>query len=165
MATPPLPDSAGRQPPMSRRAALAGTCGTGVTLALVGCGTYGATTDDQARPLPTTAPEPTADAPNASAPAAAPALAKVADIPVGGGQILAGNNVVLTQPQQGTIKAFSTTCTHAGCAVNSISDGTINCPCHGSRFRIADGSVAGGPASGPLSPVPIQVTGDSITLA
>lgn len=164
MASPSVPEPGRPQRSVSRRAAIAGTCGAGVTVAVAGCSTYGGTSDDQAAP-PVAAPSPAGEAPGGAAAPAAAALAKVADIPVGGGRILDAQKVVLTHPEQGTIKAFSTTCTHAGCAVNEVSGGTINCPCHGSRFRIADGSVAGGPASGPLPAVPVRVTGDSVTLA
>jgi len=72
---------------------------------------------------------------------------------------------VLTQPEAGSILAFSTTCTHQGCSVSTVADGTINCPCHGSRYRITDGSVARGPAQKPLAPVAINVTGNDITRA
>jgi nitrite reductase/ring-hydroxylating ferredoxin subunit len=40
----------------------------------------------------------------------------------------------------GTIVA----CTHQGYIVASVSGGTINCPCHGSKFSIANGSVVNG---------------------
>jgi Rieske Fe-S protein len=56
-------------------------------------------------------------------------------------------------------------CTHAGCTVGSVSGGTINCPCHGSKFNIATGAVVNGPAASPLSPVNIQVQGTSIVQA
>jgi Rieske Fe-S protein len=45
-----------------------------------------------------------------------------------------------------------------------VAGGTINCFCHGSRFRIADGSVAGGPATQPLPPLPILVIDGMISL-
>ncbi|WP_405689454.1 Rieske (2Fe-2S) protein [Streptomyces sp. NBC_00057] len=93
-----------------------------------------------------------------------PALAKTADIPEGGGMIFADQDVVVTQPKAGEFKAFSSKCTHQGCAVSSVSDGTINCPCHGSKFDVATGSVAAGPATQPLPARPITVEGDSITL-
>ena len=48
----------------------------------------------------------------------------------------------MTQPTAGTFKAFSAICTHQGCMVGEVADGTIICPCHGSQFTIADGSVA-----------------------
>jgi len=91
-------------------------------------------------------------------------LAKVADIPVGGGKVFEDQGIVVTQPEAGTIKAFSATCTHQGCTVASVSNGTINCPCHGSKFKVADGSVANGPAAAPLSPVRVTVEGGSIKL-
>ncbi|MCQ9182447.1 Rieske (2Fe-2S) protein [Streptomyces sp. IBSBF 2953] len=93
------------------------------------------------------------------------ALSRTADIPEGGGKVFASEKVVVTQPTAGTYKAFSAVCTHAGCAVKSISDGVINCPCHNSNFSITDGSVKSGPARKPLPEVPIKVSGDSITLA
>ncbi len=55
-------------------------------------------------------------------------------------------------------------CPHQGCAVNEVTGGTINCPCHGSRFRIADGSVETGPATRGLTVRPVQVSGDSLTV-
>ncbi|MFF4589327.1 Rieske (2Fe-2S) protein [Streptomyces sp. NPDC001388] len=92
-------------------------------------------------------------------------LAKTVDIPVGGGKIFAGPKIVVTQPTKGDFKAFSAVCTHQGCTVGSVADGTINCPCHKSEFRVADGSVASGPAPRPLPEKKITVTGGTITLA
>jgi Rieske Fe-S protein len=92
-------------------------------------------------------------------------LASTGDIPVGGGKIFSDDKVVVTQPTAGTFKAYDTTCTHAGCAVTKISGGTINCPCHGAKFSLEDGSVAAGPAPSPLQEVSIKVEGDSIQLA
>ncbi|MDN3271838.1 Rieske (2Fe-2S) protein [Streptomyces sp. MA15] len=92
-------------------------------------------------------------------------LASTADIPEGGGTVFADQQVVVVQPSAGEFKAFSATCTHQGCAVKSVSDGLINCPCHNSNFSIADGSVSSGPATEPLPAVRITVDGDSIALA
>ncbi|WP_420032893.1 Rieske (2Fe-2S) protein [Streptomyces sp. cg28] len=111
---------------------------------------------------PTTAPP--AGSGKAPRPSSAPALARTSDIPVGGGKVFAAEKVVVTQPAQGDFKAFSAICTHQGCTVNSVSGGTINCPCHGSKYRIADASVAAGPAPRPLPPRRIEVSGNSITL-
>jgi Rieske Fe-S protein len=98
-----------------------------------------------------------------SAPAAAAdaAIAKTADVPVGSGVIV--DDVVITQPAAGEFKGFSSACTHKGCAVNKVADGTIDCPCHGSKFNL-DGTVANGPATEPLETKAIAVAGDSIVL-
>jgi Rieske Fe-S protein len=96
---------------------------------------------------------------------ASPGGLKVSDVPVGGGTVLKDQGVVVTQPQAGVFKAFSATCTHQGCTVSSVSGGTINCPCHGSKFNIADGSVANGPAAEPLGAKTVIVTGDTLTVS
>jgi Rieske Fe-S protein len=83
-------------------------------------------------------------------------------IPVGGGKILTDKKIVITQPQAGSFDAFTAVCTHQGCTVGSVAGGTINCPCHGSKFSITNGSVVNGPATSPLAPVSIKVQGSSI---
>ena len=132
-----------------------------VTAVVAACSTYGKKEEAASDSATTTA----APAPSASGgPAVAPAgnvIAKTADVPVGSGLIV--DKVVVTQPSAGVFKGFSTTCTHAGCTVNKIADGTIDCPCHGSKFNL-DGSVANGPAQKPLPAENITVQGDSIVL-
>ncbi|MFJ2952266.1 Rieske (2Fe-2S) protein [Streptomyces sp. NPDC087226] len=92
-------------------------------------------------------------------------LTSTADVPVGGGTILREEKVVVTQPEEGEFKAFSAICTHQNCLVSEVTDGTIDCPCHGSRFRITDGSVAHGPATRPLPEERITVEGNSVRRA
>ncbi|CAM5404421.1 MULTISPECIES: Rieske (2Fe-2S) protein [Streptomyces] len=93
------------------------------------------------------------------------ALARTADIPEGGGKIFKDQGVVVTQPSAGTYKAFSSQCTHQGCAVGSVANGVIVCPCHNSEFSVTDGSVKKGPATQPLPAAKITVSGDEIALA
>ena len=95
---------------------------------------------------------------------APPGLASTADIPVGGGKIFSEEEVVITQPTEGEFRCFSAVCTHQGCLVNAIADGTINCDCHGSKFAVADGSVTAGPAPTPLPERSVRVNGDQISL-
>ncbi|MET8983625.1 Rieske (2Fe-2S) protein [Streptomyces sp. NPDC004539] len=102
-----------------------------------------------------------------STPGASPGttdLAKTSEIPVGGGKIFKDQKVVVTQPAKGEFKAFSAVCTHQGCTVATVADGTIDCPCHKSMFSITDGAVKGGPAPRPLPAKEITVKGDTITL-
>ncbi|MFG2498773.1 Rieske 2Fe-2S domain-containing protein [Streptomyces sp. NPDC048441] len=133
-----------------------------------GCSKYG---DEGAEPAPPPKSEPTDGSPSPSKsgekgqkPPKAEELAKTSDIPVGGGKIFKDKKIVVTQPEEGGFKAFSAVCTHSGCTVSEVSGGTINCPCHGSKYRVADASVADGPAPRPLPPQNITVTGNSITL-
>jgi Rieske Fe-S protein len=90
------------------------------------------------------------------------ALATTSEIPVGGGMIFTSEKVVVTQPTAGDYKAFSAVCTHMGCIVSTISNGTIDCPCHGSQYSITNGSVVAGPAPKPLPTETIKVSGTSI---
>jgi Rieske Fe-S protein len=105
------------------------------------------------------------DAGGGDAGGGAAALAKTSDVPVGGGMVIEDEKLVITQPTAGEFRCFSAVCTHRGCTVDSVADGVINCPCHGSKFSVEDASVTDGPASEPLSTKQIKVEGDSIVLA
>ena len=91
-------------------------------------------------------------------------LGPAADVPVGGGKVFRDLEVVVTQPTAGQYEGFSAVCTHTACIVASVADGTINCPCHGSRFRL-DGTVANGPAERPLTVRKVRVEGDNSSSA
>ncbi len=143
--------------PISRQKVLLGA-GLGLVTAVVAaCSTYGK------KPEATGESSATTEAPSASGgPApAAKTIAKTADVPVGSGVIV--GEVVVTQPSAGVFKGFSAKCTHKGCTVDKVADGTIDCPCHGSKFNL-DGTVAKGPAQEPLATENVTVQGDSIVL-
>jgi Rieske Fe-S protein len=110
--------------------------------------------------------------PPASEPAKASAPAKVngtvlgdaSEIPVGGGKIYTAAKVVVTQPTRGQYKGFSAVCTHVGCIMSQVANGTIDCPCHGSEFKITNGAVVTGPAPSPLPAKPVTVTDGKVVL-
>jgi Rieske Fe-S protein len=148
---------------VTRRAVVAGGCGLATLTALTACAGYGSS-----GPVTGSAPSgvPNEAAGTAGGAAAdAGALAAVADVPVGGGIVLAAQDLVVTQPVAGTFKGFSATCTHQGCKVNEVAGGTINCPCHGSKFAVADGAPTAGPAGRPLPEKAVAVQGSSVVLA
>ncbi|MGW1075949.1 Rieske 2Fe-2S domain-containing protein [Streptomyces sp. NPDC002537] len=156
---------------VGRRTVVAAAGASGLVAALAACGSgdKGATPQTSQAPEQTSgtsaasgAPE-TSTAPSAAAPGGA-GLARTSDIPEGGGKVFADRKVVVTQPVKGEFKAFSAVCTHQGCVVGEVRDGTINCPCHGSRFSVTDGSVRHGPAQRPLPAERISVEGGTIRL-
>jgi len=154
----------------SRRTVLAGACAACVAT-LAGCARYGTSQGLAGAPAGAPAYGGAASAGTGSGATgsagggAANVLASTAEIPVGGGTVLTAQRIVITQPQAGTYHAFTAICTHLGCIVNSVSGGTINCPCHGSKYSIVNGSVVNGPAPLPLAAVSIKVEGTSIVKA
>ena len=95
--------------------------------------------------------------------AGGPLSVKETEIPVGSGKIFPDAQTVITQPKEGEFKAFSAICTHHGCVVGTVTN-TINCPCHGSKYSITDGSVVNPPAPQPLPAKTIKVEGDTLTV-
>jgi len=91
-------------------------------------------------------------------------LGAAREIPVGGGTIFTAARVVVTQPARGQYRAFSAVCTHVGCILNRVTGGTIDCPCHGSKFAITSGAVVAGPAPTPLPKKQIEVVDGLIVL-
>jgi Rieske Fe-S protein len=155
---------------ISRRHALNGatTAGLGLPL-LAACGDDGGGSGAE-DPASSTTPR-SSDAPTSGKPGKTKSSASepaggipTADVPVGGGLVVSDEQVVVTQPTEGEFLAFTAVCTHAQCLVTEVTDGTINCPCHGSQYSIEDGSVAGGPAPTPLAAVKVTVDGDRVIL-
>ena len=93
------------------------------------------------------------------------AIALVGDVPVGGGVVNDEVAIVVTQPSDGSIKAFTAVCPHQGCLVSEVVDNEIICPCHDSRVSAVDGAVLQGPATEGLAAASVVVQGDSIVLA
>jgi Rieske Fe-S protein len=91
-------------------------------------------------------------------------LGAASAIPVGGGKIYTAAKVVVTQPTRGQYKAFSAVCTHVGCIMSEVADGTIDCPCHGSEFKITTGAVVTGPAPAPLPKKQIKIVDGKVVL-
>ncbi|NJP45699.1 Rieske (2Fe-2S) protein [Actinacidiphila epipremni] len=121
-----------------RGAALAGAAGLG----LAACGGKTGSADGPTKPVQ---------------------LGPAGEVPVGGAKLYRDDKVVVSQPQQGTFKAFSAVCTHQGCVVDSVKGTTVSCPCHGSQFDAETGAVVQGPATKPLPAVHLTVTGGTIT--
>jgi Rieske Fe-S protein len=148
---------------------LAGVGLVGLASAITACGAGTSSTQAAGNAAATPAAAGGTTASSAAAGAAssstgAKALAATSEIPVGSGMIFPGPQVVVTQPTAGEFKAFSAVCTHMGCIVNQIGDGTIDCPCHGSQYSITTGDVVTGPAPRPLPAKQIKVSGGSVFL-
>ncbi|GAA3817219.1 Rieske (2Fe-2S) protein [Streptomyces chiangmaiensis] len=149
-----------------RRTVMAAVGATGLAAALTACGSSGDSSASSTTQGDSTAnSSTTGGGENAAVGSDGTVLAKTADIPEGGGKVFADQGVVVTQPSAGTFKAFSSKCTHQGCAVKDIANGVIVCPCHDSHFSATDGSVQKGPATRPLTAAHITVSGDEIKLS
>lgn len=92
-------------------------------------------------------------------------LVAVADVPVGGGVVIENPPIVVTQPEAGSIKAFTAICPHQGCLVDEVVDNEIICPCHQSRFSAVDGAVIVGPAMQGLGEASVTVADGEVSLA
>lgn len=90
------------------------------------------------------------------------ALAKVSAIPAGSGLVVVGPNnpILLADSGGGKVVAHTAVCTHQGATI----DGAGVCPLHGSKFDVTTGAVLAGPATAPLAPVTVTVSGGEVFL-
>lgn len=86
------------------------------------------------------------------------AFALPAELPLG---LSVAGPVVAHRADDGTVRVWSSRCTHLGCRLDRVVEGVLVCPCHGSRFD-ADGQVLTGPASRALQPLRVVVDPDGV---
>ncbi|MFI5073797.1 MAG: Rieske (2Fe-2S) protein [Actinomycetales bacterium] len=148
---------------LARRPVLCGAAAICVT-AVGGCAGYGKGRPAPPPAAPAQAVPPAQVAPPGQAAVNAPTpIAKLADLPVGGGAVLADRQLVVTRPTATEVRVLSAVCTHQGCLVDSVANGTISCPCHGSAFSLT-GEVTSGPAAQPLPARQFSVVDGVVTL-
>ncbi|GIF44928.1 Rieske (2Fe-2S) protein [Actinoplanes xinjiangensis] len=153
----------------TRRVVLMGAGGLGMAAALGACstdssGTNPNGTDFNNNPVPAGSEGTEAGSTGAgSGSAGGTVLVAASKVAVGGGVIL--DDLVVTQPSEGTFKAFSKLCTHQGCPVSKIQGGQIKCTCHNSDFSIETGAPTAGPAQKPLTETPVTLDGDNVVMA
>jgi cytochrome b6-f complex iron-sulfur subunit len=87
---------------------------------------------------------------------------------VGASANLVGNlqtPIAVTRTSETEVIAVSRVCTHEGCTVSlpASSGGTLDCPCHGSRFRTS-GQVIQGPAARSLFSFPARIQGSEVVI-
>jgi Rieske Fe-S protein len=152
--------------PSTRRVVLlsAGALGAGAVLTACGTSTGPGTnpngTDFGNNPVPAGSTGAQADSAGGNA---GKVLVAASEVAVGSGVIK--GDLVITQPEEGTFKAFSKVCTHQGCDVTEITDGSILCRCHNSSFSIKDGAPTAGPAQQPLAETKVALDGDNVVAA
>ena len=154
----------------TRRGALAGIGLAGIAATLAACGGSSSSDDsgsssDSSEGSGGSAAASGSASSGGSSSGGSTALGTTSEIPVGGGKVFSSEKVVVTQPTAGQFKGFSAICTHLGCTVDKVADGTIDCPCHGSQYSVKDGHVVHGPAPKPLPAKQINVSGGKISLA
>ncbi len=83
------------------------------------------------------------------------------DFAPGSVTLLAKQKVFIVRTTEGSIHALSSVCTHLGCITGyRASERVIVCPCHGSKFNPANGSVVGGPAPQSLPSLELHLAHD-----
>lgn len=90
-----------------------------------------------------------------------------AEVPVGTAVVVASGQqrLLVAQPAQDQFVAYSATCPHQGALVKGSDTLIVRCPAHGSEFDTANnGAPVHGPATSPLTPVPVAVDGDELVL-
>ncbi|MFC8421131.1 Rieske (2Fe-2S) protein [Streptomyces sp. NPDC057236] len=133
-----------RHPAATRRTVLRGAALTPVAgLGLTACGS----TEEGAAPL--TGPV---------------ELGPESEVAEDGAKLYRDHNVVVSRSGDGTLKAYDTVCTHAGCPINKLEGAKLICPCHGSEFDATTGKVLREPAVAPLKTLAVEVKNGTLVV-
>lgn len=133
----------------TRRVVLGSSLATGAVVTLAACGGGGKSAD--------TLPSATGTAYDATSLSALPVLG-TASVNVN------GHNYLLYRPDESTILAYTSVCTHQGCKVGTGDSENFICPCHGSEYSKLDGSVTQGPAPKALTRYATSIEGDKVKI-
>jgi nitrite reductase/ring-hydroxylating ferredoxin subunit/uncharacterized membrane protein len=92
---------------------------------------------------------------------ALPAAELVAGEPVA---VVVGETPVLLVRTGGGVRAVHDRCSHRGCSLagGTVDGDLVECPCHGSRFRLTDGALERGPATAPQPAFEVREDGGRI---
>lgn len=151
------------RPDAGRRAVVAGACVAALGC-VAGCGSRAPSTSPPAPPGDGVPSGGLAPPSGVGVGTAGTRLGPASDVPAGGARVYPNLETVVTQPTPGTYRGLSALCTHDGCLLMARVPGELDCPCHGSRFRL-DGTVIAGPAASPLPARPVTIVDGAIVLA
>ncbi|MFD7461612.1 MULTISPECIES: Rieske (2Fe-2S) protein [unclassified Streptomyces] len=91
-----------------------------------------------------------------AAPTAPVELGAESEVAKGGARLYREHNVVVSRDEKGTLKAYSTICTHASCPISKLEGTRLTCFCHGSEFDATTGEVLAPPATVPLTELEVR---------
>jgi nitrite reductase/ring-hydroxylating ferredoxin subunit len=97
----------------------------------------------------------------------ATSLGMLNDMPVGGARAFhyptEHDPALLLRPDQQTLLAYSSQCTHLQCPVlPQIEAGRLHCPCHAGYFDLRTGQPIAGPPRRPLPRIAVEVRNGEI---
>ncbi|QMU76708.1 Rieske (2Fe-2S) protein [Streptacidiphilus sp. PB12-B1b] len=74
--------------------------------------------------------------------------------------------VLVVREPSGLVRVLAEACSHLSGPLSegTVQDGCIECPWHGSRFRLADGAVVQGPATSPQPVFDVEVVDGLVTV-
>jgi 3-phenylpropionate/trans-cinnamate dioxygenase ferredoxin subunit len=78
--------------------------------------------------------------------------------------VVVGEHEIAVVNFDGQLYAVSNLCTHAMCTLTYgfVEHGSIICSCHWAEFELATGIALGPRGLPPLTPYPVQITGDDV---
>lgn len=123
-----------------------------------------------AQPSESSSAQPTPQATSSKKPYTGTVVGKSSDLSSGETKIFAepdpfgrGPKFVITRTSKGLV-AFSSTCTHEGCAVEVKTKNELKCPCHGAQFDAITGAATRLPAYESLREYKVEESNGEIVL-